>query len=219
MYICPHGIDPLHKCGSCDTYPPPPDSKPTNPKDLIGSDKLPLGLCPATAAAYQTLGHLEGHLKYGLVNWREAGVRTMIYVDAALRHLGKFTNGEWEDPETRVPHLGSVMACMAIIIDAYECGKLVDDRPRPAPAAEVIDRLSANVKHLKKMFKDRNPIHYTIEGPVQMPPVRYQAGPVCMDCKGKLGSPYFGAGDGTGQRFRCAPCHRLSELNAASPTL
>ena len=142
-------------------------SKPSNPKDLIGTDKLPLSLVPFTSIAYQSLGHLEGNLKYGLVNWREAGVRTSIYIDACLRHIAKFTNGEWEDAETKVPHLGSALACLGIIVDAYESGKLVDDRPKPAPVSALIDKLSANVRHLRTLHADKNPVHYTIAGPVQ----------------------------------------------------
>lgn len=138
------------------------DEKPTNPKDFIGTDKLPLGLVPGSALAYQSLGHLEGNLKYGLANWRAAGVRTSIYIDALLRHTLKFVNGEWEDPETHVPHLGSMGACINIIIDAYECGKLVDDRPKSAPVAAVIDRLSDVVKHLRELHKDKHPHHWVI---------------------------------------------------------
>lgn len=138
--------------------------KPSNPKDLIGTDKVPMGLVPDIAIAYQALGHLEGNLKYGLVNWREAGVRTSIYIDALKRHCAKFVNGEWEDPDTHVPHLGSMGACINIIIDAYESGKLIDDRPKSAPASAVIDRLSGVVKHLRGLFKDKDPVHYTILG-------------------------------------------------------
>lgn len=139
-----------------------PSTKPSNPKDIIGTDKVPLSLVPGSAIAYQSLGHLEGMLKYGHSNWREAGVRTSIYIDALLRHTLKFVNGEWADPKTHVPHLGSMGACINIIIDAYECGKLVDDRPKSAPVAETIDRLSAVVKHLRELYKDEHPHHYTM---------------------------------------------------------
>ena len=140
-------------------YPP---LKPSNPKDIIGSDKLPMSLVPGTSKAYQALGHLEGMLKYGLVNWRECGVRCSIYMDALERHLEKFKAGEWEAKDTKVPHLASMLACVGIIVDAYECGKLIDDRPMSAPVGDVIDRFSENVKHLKQMFKDHHPHHYTI---------------------------------------------------------
>lgn len=137
-------------------------SKLSNPKDVIGCDKLPMSMVPGTAKAYAALGHLEGTLKYGLVNWREAGVRTSIYLDALERHYEKFKNGEWEDPKTTVPHLGSMLACINIIIDAYECGKLIDDRPKTAPVSALIDKFGEKVKHLKELFKDHKPKHWTI---------------------------------------------------------
>lgn len=141
--------------------------KPSNPKDLIGSDKLPLSLVPGTTKAYLAIGHLEGRLKYGLVNFREVGVKTSIYLDALDRHVEKFKNGEWEDPVTKVPHLANALACLSIIVDAYECGKLVDDRPKSAPVAELIDKFSGLVVHLKKLFGDKKPIDYFINGPKQ----------------------------------------------------
>lgn len=139
------------------------DTKLSNPKDLIGSDKLPLDLVPGTTKAYLTLGHLEGLLKYGQVNWRETGVRMSIYLAALERHLEKLKGGEWADPTTTVPHLANAITCLSIIIDAHECGKLIDDRPKAAPVAALVDRLGDTVKHLKSLFKEHRPIHYTQE--------------------------------------------------------
>lgn len=143
------------------------NDKPSNPKDVIGSNKVPLGLVPGTTMAYLAIGHLEGDLKYGRVNWREAGVRTMIYIDACLRHLAKFRDGEWDDPVTKVPHLANALACLSIIVDAYHSGKLVDDRPKSAPTAEVIEDLSKVVVSLKQLYGDKKPIDYYIDGPKQ----------------------------------------------------
>ena len=47
--------------------------KPSNPKDMIGSNKLPLHLWPNTATAMGSLGFLNGALKYGRANFREIG--------------------------------------------------------------------------------------------------------------------------------------------------
>jgi hypothetical protein len=143
------------------------ETKQTNPKDIIGSDKVPMGLVPAITIAYAALGHLEGNLKYGLVNWREAGVRTSIYIDACLRHIEKFKEGEWADKITQVPHLANALACISIIIDAYHAGKLNDDRPKPTEASKVIDGLADVVKHLKNLHKDMRPTDYFIDGPKQ----------------------------------------------------
>lgn len=137
--------------------------KPTNPKDRIGSDKLPLSLFPKAAIVYGCLGALEGMLKYGLVNWRKTGVRMSIYLDAAERHHAKFVDGEWEDPVTRVPHLSSILMCYAIICDAKTCGKLIDDRPMSVATGPLMTDLERTVVHLKDLHKDKHPIHYTID--------------------------------------------------------
>jgi hypothetical protein len=140
----------------------PRDSKLTNPKDAIGSDKLPLHLVPDTLVVFASLGFLEGALKYGQYNWRVAGVRLSIYWSALERHRIKFCAGEWCDPTTQVPHLASMVACLAIILDAHVKGKLRDDRP-PANLAlsKLIDGLTQQVKDLKVLFKDHHPHQYT----------------------------------------------------------
>ena len=139
------------------------DQKPTNPKDAIGQTKLPMDLIPETAVAAMTLSFLEGALKYGKFNWRAKGVRASIYYSAMRRHMSKWMNGEDCDQETKVPHLASVMACCAIILDADACGKLNDDRAPRAPVSEYIDQQKEIVAHLKELFKDENPHQYTIK--------------------------------------------------------
>ena len=137
------------------------DQKQSNPKDIIGSDKAPMHLVPAIGIAETSLAHLEGHLKYGAWNWRSAGVRYSIYLDAALRHLEKAINGEDRDPKTGVHHLGSVEACINIILDASIHGKLTDDRPIGGDkVSEAIDNLQQRVKHLREIFKDCDPHHH-----------------------------------------------------------
>lgn len=139
------------------------ETKPTNPKDAIGSGKLPLDLVPDTAIVELATGFLEGALKYGKYNWRVEGVRASIYIAAAGRHMAKYKNGEDRDQKTRVKHLASVMACCAIIMDAELCGKLVDDRPPVAPMRELIDGYAEQVAYLKELFKDHHPHQHTIQ--------------------------------------------------------
>lgn len=138
-------------------------TKPSNPKDVIGSTKLPLSLVPDTIEVEVALAYLEGALKYGRYNWRVAGVRASIYNDALKRHQKKWWNGENADKGTRVKHLASLIACAGILLDAELCGKLEDDRPPPNPGLiEAIDAATDRVKHLKEMFKDHNPKQWTI---------------------------------------------------------
>lgn len=138
------------------------DTKPTNPKDAIGSDKLPLHLVPSVLNIYASLAFLEGAAKYGCYNWRVAGVRMSIYLAALERHFQKFKDGEWADEKTGVPHLSSMLACIGIILDAKLVGKLTDDRPPVAPTANLIASLEAQVPRLKELFKDHHPHQHTI---------------------------------------------------------
>ena len=140
-----------------------PVTKDTNPKDAIGSTKLPMHLIPGTAKAELAIAFLEGALKYGKYNWRVAGVRASIYLDAMERHLEKFKNGEDRDPVTKVPHMASVMACAAIIIDASHVGLLTDDRPPRAPASNLIDTLADHVRYLQDLYEGETPHQHTIE--------------------------------------------------------
>lgn len=135
--------------------------KSSNPKDAIGATKLPLSLVPATATALASLAHYNGMLKYGAWNWRREGVRASIYLDACLRHVGKWQAGEEVDEEG-VPHLASALACLNIIIDARACGKLTDDRPPPVDLAEHFAELTPLVAELKARHAGRAPRHFTI---------------------------------------------------------
>lgn len=113
----------------------------TNPKDLLGIKKTSLHLVPPASKIYQALAMEDGAKKYGPYNWRDKKVRATIYVSAAMRHLEQWLDGEELTNDTGVPNLGAVLACIGIIIDAKETGNLVDDRPLPGKASELIERL------------------------------------------------------------------------------
>lgn len=142
------------------------EAKPTNPKDIIGSDKLPLHLWPATATAMGCLGFLEGALKYGRSNFRAVGVRSSIYYDAARRHLDAWFEGEDNAPDSGLPHLAHLLACIAILVDAEAAGKLNDDRTYPGGYHQLRDQLTPHVKRLKEKYASvPEPTHYTIQSP------------------------------------------------------
>lgn len=138
------------------------ETKPTNPKDAVGSKKLPLELVPDTIQGEVALAFLEGALKYGRYNWRVSGVRASIYAAALKRHLARWWNGEDADKATRVKHLASVIACAGILLDAELCGKLTDDRP-PAVDLDKLLNVDDRIEHLKELFKDHNPKQFTRE--------------------------------------------------------
>lgn len=139
------------------------ESKPTNPKDMIGSTKLGTTHVPDCVKFYCALATLEGLLKYGMCNWSEAGVRCSIYLDALDRHIAKFKAGEWRDPDTKVPHLSNALACIGIILDANIRGKITDDRPPPNPEfIEWLNNAQESVKFLQQTFEEYSPKHYTM---------------------------------------------------------
>lgn len=110
-----------------------------NPKTAAGARK-PALLSVIPTAALLHLGEVMklGAKKYGPFNWRETPVPAETYMDAAMRHLLSWQDGEDLDPESGMSHLGHVMACMAIIIDAKENGMLDDNRPKAGRAGAMI---------------------------------------------------------------------------------
>lgn len=133
-----------------------------NPKDVIGSGKLPIDLVPDTAISLISLAHLEGGLKYGFWNWRHAGIRMSVYIAALKRHIAALENGEDLDPDSGLWHPAHIGACNNIIIDAHACGKLIDDRPPRVNIRGWFTKLTGHVSRLKAKYADKNPKHFTI---------------------------------------------------------
>lgn len=118
------------------------DTKPTNPKDLVGVKKLPMpSVVPPVAFAYLGWAMRDGARKYGPFNWREKGVRASVYTDAAMRHILAWWDGEEDAPDSKVHHLAHAMACLGILADAKHCDQLVDDRPKPGGFADLVEEL------------------------------------------------------------------------------
>lgn len=142
---------------------PTDTTKASNPKDAIGSDKLPIHLWPTTATAMGCIGLLNGALKYGRTNWREAGVKMTVYLDALKRHADALIEGEDVDPDDLVPHLAAILSCAAIIVDAQAAGKLIDDRNYNGDGyRKLVNELTPHVKRLKAHHAGKAPKHWTI---------------------------------------------------------
>jgi len=118
---------------------PLPDER--NPKDLLGIKKVPLHLVPPASTIYQALAMWNGAEKYGPYNWREKKVIASIYIDATMRHLAAWLDGEEYADDSKLPHLAHALACIGIIVDAFETGNLIDDRPVKGSAAVLLHRL------------------------------------------------------------------------------
>lgn len=92
---------------------------------------------------------MYGAEKYGPYNWRGNAVVASIYVDAASRHLLSWFEGSETAADSDVHHLGHMIACGAILLDAQETGNLVDDRPIQVvsgTAVKILERLNEKVK-------------------------------------------------------------------------
>lgn len=115
----------------------------TNPKDLIGAKKVPLALVPQAGIIHTAMAMKNGQKKYGAYNWRKNPVKMTIYIEAAQRHLAALLDGEDVASDSQSHHAAHAAACMMILLDALETGNLVDDRPAPGKAAELLERFAA----------------------------------------------------------------------------
>ncbi len=138
------------------------DNGRTNPKDALGDKKVPLWLLSPVAKAKWAVCQFVGLSKYGAWNWREAGVRSSVYLSAMQRHMDAYLSGEEVDPVDGTPHLGHIMACCAILLDAEAAGKLTDDRPPSVGIREIYAETEAQMARAKENYGHMNPRHYTI---------------------------------------------------------
>ena len=129
-----------------------PDQPDANPKKAYGDKKVALHLVPPVLEIYAALKLKEGEIKYGFYNYREIPVEMMTYIGAIKRHLAAILDGEWMDPAywqevdgvntyfPATPHLAGLIASAAIMADSYERGTLIDNRPAPGNASELLTK-------------------------------------------------------------------------------
>lgn len=141
-HACAPAIEPAKghpACGvpQCGLCPKVPDTKPTNPKDAAGSLKaFVFSVIPQRVVAELGLALLEGALKYSRHNYRRAGVRASVYVDATGRHLAAWWEGQDTDPDSGLSHVTKAIASLTVLRDSMLQGNWVDDRPPKASDAE-----------------------------------------------------------------------------------
>lgn len=116
-YVCPEGEG----------------NKDTNPKDIIGSSKPGVSSVPIQVMAEVGNAMLEGQ-KYGRHNYRAAGVRASVYLDAVWRHLFVqwWDNGEDVDEASQLNHVTKAIAGLCVLRDSMLQGNFEDDRPPKA---------------------------------------------------------------------------------------
>lgn len=136
--------------------------KMSNPKDVLSDTRIPLWLLSGVAKIHWALAQFAGLLKYGAWNWRVAGIRASVYLSAMERHIEGLKAGEEYDPVDGTHHLGNIMACAAIMLDAKAAGKFIDDRPPALDHRPTIAFGEALMKDLRDKYKDRTPRHFSI---------------------------------------------------------
>lgn len=71
-----------------------------------------------------------GAEKYGKYNWIK-GMDWSRLIDASLRHILAFNDGEDLDPESGLPHLAHASSCLLFLLWYSEYRKELDDRRKP----------------------------------------------------------------------------------------
>lgn len=118
-------------CGYC-------TDEQANPKDAEGRKKAALRLVPSALMINVANVMKLGASKYGEYNWRTKRVNRTVYLEAAMRHILASLDGADIDPESGEPHEAHAAACMGIVLDALATGNLIDDRPTPGAATELM---------------------------------------------------------------------------------
>ena len=113
-----------------------------NPKDLFGNKKVPLSLLPPIAQIEGSMAMEDGGYKYGPYNWREHPVQARIYIEAVKRHLLAWEDGQEVSSDATVHHLGHIIACCGILLDAQMSGNMIDDRKKTGKIAAILDERS-----------------------------------------------------------------------------
>lgn len=124
-------------------------AKDTNPKDAVGIRKWrQFTTIPMTVMAELGVAMLEGGRKYGVSNYRVAGVRSSVYIDAAFGHIMQWWEGEDIDADSKLSHVTKAIASLVVLRDAMINDKLEDDRPPKANLGELRDNMQVVVDDL-----------------------------------------------------------------------
>lgn len=104
-----------------------------NKKNAMGALKSPTSAIPPVAIFALGAAMNDGAQKYEAFNYRDSEVTASVFFNAAMRHLLDWWNGENFAPDSKVHHLGHLMACAAIPLDGMAQGNFIDDRPKKQP--------------------------------------------------------------------------------------
>ena len=115
-----------------------------------------MSVIPLPALHAIGLAMLEGSLKYGRHNYREAGIRYSVYYDAAMRHMDAWWEGEDIDEDSGLPHPIKAAACCVVLFDALIRENGTDDRPPKSPPG-WLKAMNDHTKALLAKYPDPKP--------------------------------------------------------------
>jgi len=120
------GVSPAFVAGRADAA-----KKLSNPKDSVGIRKARwFSYVPLRVMVCIGLAMLEGARKYGRHNYRIAGVRASVYVDAVVcGHLTRWMEGEDIDADSGENHIVKAISSLIVLYDGMLEGNWEDDRP------------------------------------------------------------------------------------------
>jgi hypothetical protein len=91
------------------------------------NEKAPISLINRRALEAEAQVMAYGAKKYARHNWRK-GFESSRLLDAALRHIIAYADGEDTDPETGLSHLAHARCCLAFQIELEVTRPDLDDR-------------------------------------------------------------------------------------------
>jgi hypothetical protein len=118
----------------------------SNLKTLAALNKPKLSDVPPVALFALGAAMSDGASKYGRYNWRDTGTTASVFYDAMQRHLADWYNGEDYAHDSKIHHLGHIMASCAILLDAELHKNYNDDRDKRNP-----ESIARNPKNWKQV--------------------------------------------------------------------
>ena len=104
-----------------------------NPKEAIGQAKPSLHHVPPRVLLEVAQAMMEGSKKYGIYNYRKAGVSYSTYYSSTFRHLIAWFEGEDIDPDSGLSHITKAISGLIVLRDSMLEGNFTDDRPNTKP--------------------------------------------------------------------------------------
>lgn len=128
-----------------------------NEGQKLDKGKAPISLINRRAIEEEAQVMAFGAKKYAAHNWRK-GIAASRLLDAALRHIFAYADGENNDPETGLSHLAHARCCLAFQIDLQHTMPHLDDR-YVSKARESVHQVGASLSaHQASLREDGKPV-------------------------------------------------------------